>query len=60
MTAPLKTICCECGEIMRDGPQPDNEVSHGFCERCHGVIMAFLEGRPYDIEYAKKISCISD
>lgn len=55
----IKTICCECGSLMCDGPQPDHEVSHGFCKRCRSVIKAFLEGKPYDTEYAKKLKTIS-
>jgi len=59
MTEKLKTICCECGVIMKDGPQPDGECSHGICKRCYGVIMDFIKGRPYDREYAKQIKTIS-
>ena len=58
MTEKLKTICCECGDLIHDGPQPDNEVSHGYCQRCYGVILAFIQGRPYDREYAKQIKTI--
>ena len=56
----IRTICCECGEIVHDGPQLEHESSHGLCGRCYGVILAFLEGRPYDREYAKKITCIGN
>jgi hypothetical protein len=59
MTQKLKTICCECGRLIHDGPQPDSEVSHGICRICLIVIMDYLEGRPYDREYAKKIKSIS-
>lgn len=59
MTVNLKTICCECGDVMRDGPQPDSEASHGICPRCYGVIMDYLEGRDFDTEYAKKLTFIS-
>lgn len=58
MRGKLKTICCECGDLICDGPQADNEVSHGFCKRCQSVITAFLRGEPYDIEWAKNITTI--
>lgn len=56
----MKTVCCECGEIISDGPQIKTEISHGFCRVCFDVIMAFLEGRPYDRERAKQIKTIGN
>ena len=58
MTTKIKTICCECGDLMHDGPTPNGQVSHGICTRCYGVIMAFIEGRDYDREHAKQIKTI--
>jgi len=55
----IKTICCECGSIIHDGITVKGAVSHGFCERCLNVIMAFIEGRDYDRKYAKQIKTIS-
>jgi hypothetical protein len=55
----IKTVCCECGDIIQDGITIRGAVSHGYCERCYGVIMAFLEGRDYDHEHAKQIKTIS-
>ena len=55
----LKTICCECGDLINDGPTIDGKAAHGFCNRCYEVIMAFIEGRDYDPEHAKQIKTIS-
>lgn len=59
MAAKIKTICSECGDLIHDGKTIDGRVSHGFCDRCLEVIMAFIEGRDYDREYAKQIKTIS-
>jgi len=54
----IKTICCECGAMIHDGPQPENECSHGFCRRCQAVIMAFISGGDYDREHASKMQTV--
>lgn len=60
MASPVKTICCECGDLIRDGRTIDGAVSHGFCERCMSVIMAFINrSDDYDKEHAKTIKTIS-
>jgi len=58
MTKKIKTVCCECNDVICDGPLKDGHVSHGFCERCAAVIMDFIKGRPYDREYAQKLTTI--
>lgn len=35
----IKTICCECGILVHDGPLQNGRVSHGYCERCHDIII---------------------
>ena len=59
MPTKIKTICSECGDLVHDGVTVNGAVSHGFCDRCYGVIMAFIEGRDYDREHAKQIKTIS-
>ena len=54
----IKTVCCECGDLIRDGVTLDGYVSPGFCARCYSVIMAFIRGGEYDREHAKKIKSI--
>ena len=29
----MKTVCCICGKVLKDGP--DEPVSHGHCEPCN-------------------------
>jgi hypothetical protein len=32
MPAVIKTVCCQCYKVIRDGPP--FPVSHGYCEIC--------------------------
>ena len=59
MTAKIKTICSECGDLVHDGITINEKVSHGFCDRCQAVIMAFIKGEDYDQEYAKNLKSIN-
>lgn len=36
----MRTICAWCLATMIDGPEPDNEVSHGICPSCLASYMA--------------------
>ena len=55
----IKTVCCVCGDLIRDVVTLDGCVSHGFCARCYSVIMAFVKGgEEYDREHAKKFKSI--
>lgn len=40
----VKTVCCECGAVLKEGQTQGGLVSHGYCSRCAGVIMRFIEG----------------
>lgn len=40
----MKTICCICKALVRDGPTgPNGEVSHGYCPRCYKNELRKLE-----------------
>jgi len=41
--AKIKTVCCECGDVIKEGPTKSGLVSHGYCARCAAVIMRFVE-----------------
>ena len=30
----IRTICCHCGSLIRDGETLDGCVSHGICPEC--------------------------
>lgn len=34
MNDKYKIVCAWCKTIIQDGPEPDNEVSHGICADC--------------------------
>jgi len=41
----IKTICCECQDVIHDGPlTKDGLMSHGYCRRCADVVLAFVRG----------------
>jgi hypothetical protein len=49
----IKTICCECGEVIHDGPTLNGNVSHGYCKKCVTIIMANIEKGEYDYDHRK-------
>ena len=34
MSETIKTVCCICGKVIRDGKTIDGKVSHGICDGC--------------------------
>lgn len=48
----MKTICCQCGKTIKEGPLKDGRVSHGLCKKCGGDAM-----KPWELTY-KDISDI--
>jgi len=55
----IKTICCECGDLIHDGPMINGYSSHGYCGRCMEVILAFINGEDdYDREHAQQMQSI--
>lgn len=43
MSEAIKTICCECGDLIRDGRTINGYVSHGYCKRCAKILMAIIK-----------------
>lgn len=39
----IKTVCCECGDLICDGPTVNGCVSHGYCKRCVKIVIANIE-----------------
>jgi len=56
----IKTICCECGILIHDGPTLNGAVSHGYCPRCQAIIIAILQGDEIDAELLSQNKTIGD
>lgn len=57
--ARIKTVCCECGTVIHDGPTKDGMMSHGYCDQCTDIILAFINGEKIDDEFLFQIKTIS-
>lgn len=42
-----KIVCSWCGAIIQDGPQPDDEISHGICPDCFFIQSQILRFRKH-------------
>jgi len=39
----MKTICAWCNKVLVEGPEADDQASHGICPKCQKIELAKIE-----------------
>ena len=39
----IRTVCCVCGDLIKDGPTVDGQSSHGICSACEPKMLADID-----------------